>query len=175
MVDVIIENIIATAHLNQEINIEQLAESMSDATYKPDDFGGLVFHFDNPKSEVLLFPSGKLLCTGAKNHEISSEYIQQVVRKLKEQNIQVDNLSVDIMNIVASSDLETMIPMDTIRNRLSTEDITFQSDDFPGIIYHYNDHTVILIFHSGKIVSTGAKTVDEVITAFKYLEEKLSL
>jgi len=37
--------------------------------YEPEQFPGLIYRMDEPKVVILLFASGKLVCTGAKKEE----------------------------------------------------------------------------------------------------------
>ena len=37
--------------------------------YEPEQFPGLIYRMDDPKVVILLFASGKLVCTGAKKEE----------------------------------------------------------------------------------------------------------
>ena len=174
MTEVIIENIVTSAILKQPIAIEEVASKIPDATYVPEEFPGVVFHFSDPKIDVLLFPDGKIVCTGARKYELAKEKINEVLEKLRKQDFQVEEENMEITNIIASYDLETLLPIDKIVQGLSMEDITYDSSSFPGAIYHYNDHIVLLIFSNGKIVCIGAKTIEELIRVLKEFKEKLS-
>jgi transcription initiation factor TFIID TATA-box-binding protein len=48
--------------------------------YEPEQFPGLIYRVDTPKVVILIFASGKLVCTGAK-HE---EDVYEAVTKLHE-------------------------------------------------------------------------------------------
>ncbi|RLF41755.1 MAG: hypothetical protein DRN12_02325 [Thermoplasmata archaeon] len=174
MTEVIIENIVTSAVLKQPIAIEEVASKIPDATYVPEEFPGIVFHFSDPKIDVLLFPDGRIVCTGARKYELAKEKIEDVLEKLKEKGFTVEEENMEITNIIASHDLENMLPIDKIVKGLSTEDITYDSNRFPGAIYHYNNHIVLLIFPNGKIVCIGAKTIEELLRVLKEFKEKLS-
>jgi len=50
----------------------------------------------------------------------------------------------------------------------------FNPDTFPGLIYHMQSPKIcLLIFASGKIVLTGAKTRQDIDTAFKAIQPTL--
>jgi len=38
-------------------------------TYEPEHFPGLIYRMNDPKVVILLFSSGKLVCTGARKEE----------------------------------------------------------------------------------------------------------
>ncbi|NLX47656.1 MAG: TATA-box-binding protein, partial [Euryarchaeota archaeon] len=51
--------------------------------YEPEQFPGLVYRLDSPKVVVLLFGSGKLVCTGAKVEEDAAEAVDKITEELK--------------------------------------------------------------------------------------------
>ena len=174
MTDIIIENIVTSAILKQPADIDQIASKFPEAVYIPEEFPGIVFHFLDPKIDVLLFPDGKIVCTGAKKYEEAEKKVKEVIRKLREQNFPIEEGSIEIINIVASYDLETVLPIDKITQGFATEDIIYNPNSFPGAIYHYNDHIVLLLFPKGRIICIGAKTIEELLSVIKEFKEKLS-
>ncbi|WP_019178304.1 TATA-box-binding protein [Methanomassiliicoccus luminyensis] len=70
-----VQNIVASSDLGQEINLNAIAISLGleRVEYEPEQFPGLVYRLDEPKVVVLLFGSGKLVCTGArKPHDVEA-------------------------------------------------------------------------------------------------------
>ena len=51
--------------------------------YEPEQFPGLVYRLDKPKVVVLLFGSGKLVCTGASVAEDAEEAVDKITEELK--------------------------------------------------------------------------------------------
>lgn len=78
--DMKIQNIVASANLAGLIDLERSAYSLGRTMYEPEQFPGLIYRMDVPKVVILLFASGKLVCTGAK-HE---EDVYEAVTKLHE-------------------------------------------------------------------------------------------
>jgi len=64
-----IQNIVASASLGGMIDLEKSAYSLGRTMYEPEQFPGLIYRMDDPKVVILLFASGKLVCTGAKREE----------------------------------------------------------------------------------------------------------
>ncbi|MFH1229503.1 MAG: TATA-box-binding protein, partial [Candidatus Aenigmatarchaeota archaeon] len=58
-----LENIVASAKLNRELNLNNIAFSLENTEYEPEQFPGLVYRMDIPKVTFLLFGSGKIICT----------------------------------------------------------------------------------------------------------------
>jgi len=75
-----IQNIVASVNLAGLIDLERSAYSLGKTMYEPEQFPGLIYRMGVPKVVILLFASGKLVCTGAK-HE---EDVYEAVTKLHE-------------------------------------------------------------------------------------------
>ena len=64
-----IENIVASASLDLKIPLEKVVDFLDGTEYEPEQFPGLIYRMGEPKVVILLFASGKLVCTGAKREE----------------------------------------------------------------------------------------------------------
>ncbi len=62
---VTIRNVVASADLGHRIDLEDTANSLERTIYEPDQFPGLIYRSKEPRAVVLVFASGKLVCTGA--------------------------------------------------------------------------------------------------------------
>jgi len=63
---IVVQNIVASASLGGKIDLEKSAFSLGRTMYEPEQFPGLIYRMSDPKVVILLFASGKLVCTGAK-------------------------------------------------------------------------------------------------------------
>ncbi|MDM7274954.1 MAG: TATA-box-binding protein [Thermoprotei archaeon] len=73
---------------------------------------------------------------------------------------------VQIENIVATVILEHPLDLSLIESRLP--DVDYNPDQFPGLVYRLDQPKVTaLIFKSGKMVVTGAKSVNQLVFAVK--------
>ena len=69
--------------------------------------------------------------------------------------------NIKIENIVASTALNVRIPLEKIVEHL--EGIEYEPEQFPGLVYRMKDpKAAALIFSSGKIVCTGARSIADV-------------
>ena len=173
MIDVIIENMVVSTALESSIDLEKISSMNSDASYLPDEFPGVVFHFDEIHMDVILLHD-KILSIGARNFDKAKEGILKVLEKLREQGFQIREKTLEIENIIASCDFETTLPLDKVKQGLMEEDVTYQPGEFPGLIYRYNDHIVFLVFQRGIVICVGAKSVDELLRVIKDFKEKLA-
>lgn len=78
-----IQNIVTSADLGSRINLNKIAMSagLDQVEYEPEQFPGLVYRLDEPKVVVLMFGSGKLIITGAKNPDTDAK---DAVRNIRE-------------------------------------------------------------------------------------------
>ena len=101
-----IENVVASASINQKVDLNQITKNFVDVEYHPDQFPGLVFRLKIPKTATLIFGSGKMVCTGAKSEDLARKAVQEVVRRLKKGGIPIKHeAEIQIQNIVASGNL----------------------------------------------------------------------
>ncbi len=168
-----IVNIVASTSIGDNINLEDVSMILEDSEYEPEQFPGLICHIDNPKAAALIFRSGKVVCTGTKSVEMVKSAIKEIIRRLKEGNIKVnDNFEITTQNIVAAGDLGVKLNLDTISATLT--DTEYEPEQFPGLVYRMKDpNVVILIFTSGKLVCTGARETEECTRAVNKLADQL--
>ncbi len=79
-----IQNIVASANLNVEVDLEKAAYLLPNTMYEPEQFPGLIHRMDDPKVVLLIFSSGKMVITGAKSEEDVQRAVYNIYRKLKE-------------------------------------------------------------------------------------------
>ena len=171
-----IQNIVASASLNQTIDLNLIVEKFPHVEYRPRVFPGLVFRLKKPKTATLIFETGKMVCTGAKSEKAARQAVNKVARELKKHGIPIKNKPViKIQNIVASAELGGEIDLESVVYKLKR--IMYEPEQFPGAVYRMeNPKVVFLIFSAGKLVCVGAKKEQDVYDAVnklqKILEEK---
>ena len=170
-----IENVVASASLDQKIDLKAVVKGFPGVEYRPETFPGLVFRLKRPKTATLIFNSGKMVCTGAKSEKESKRAVMKVVRELKKNGIIIRGKpKLKVQNIVASINLGGLIDLE--RSAYSLGRTMYEPEQFPGLIYRMDSpKVVILIFASGKLVCTGAKHEENVYEAVSKLHETLEL
>ncbi len=82
-------------------------------------------------------------------------------------------LDIRIVNIVVSSSLDHDIPLEKMAATLSNTE--YNPEQFPGLVIRIKEpKTSALIFSSGNVVCTGAKTLDEVRKSLEKIKETLT-
>jgi transcription initiation factor TFIID TATA-box-binding protein len=106
MVKIRIENVVASTALADELDLQTVALGLKGAEYARERFPGIVYRLAEPKTAILLFHSGKMICTGAKSMRDVESSIATVAQQVGNigQRIHVHPRIV-VQNIVASSDL----------------------------------------------------------------------
>lgn len=165
-----IENIVATASLNQAIDLSSIVKVFPQIEYRPRLFPGLVFRLKKPKTTTLIFRTGRMVCTGAKSEKDSKRALKKVVEELRNHGIPISNIpSIKIQNIVASVILGGAVDLENAASKLKR--VMYEPEQFPGAIYRMEDPNVVfLIFSTGKLVCVGAKRESVVYEAVKKLQ-----
>ncbi|MCD6369924.1 MAG: TATA-box-binding protein [Thermoplasmata archaeon] len=170
-----IENIVASTSLAEKLDLSKIALALDGAEYEPEQFPGLIYRLPEPKTAVLIFRSGKVNCTGAKDIEKVEKTIKILVEKLKAAGIEVyDKPKIIVQNIVAVYDLGVELNLTDIAMSLGLENVEYEPEQFPGLVYRIEEpKVVLLLFGSGKVVCTGAKKKEEIVEAIKKLKKEL--
>jgi len=178
MIEVNIQNIVASTIFAEKLDLDIIAQSIEESEYEPEQFPGLVYRLDEPKTATLLFRSGKANCTGAKNIEDVQKSINIIADKLRKIGMDVyeeKNLQITIQNIVATASLEGELNLNEVAMGLGLDNVEYEPEQFPGLVYRINDPKVVmLLFSSGKIVCTGGRKKEDVIIAVEKLSKNLS-
>lgn len=168
-----IENVVASASVDQKIDLNEVTKKFPDTEYHPDQFPGLVFRLKTPRTATLIFRTGKMVCTGAKSEEMAVKAVQTVVEKLRKGGIKIKNdAEIVVQNIVAAINLGGKIHLEHAARTLPRS--MYEPEQFPGLIHRMLDpKTVILLFASGKLVCTGAKKEADVYRSVNNLHSLL--
>ncbi|MFQ6051875.1 MAG: TATA-box-binding protein [Candidatus Hydrothermarchaeota archaeon] len=170
-----IENVVASTSLEKELDLETIALALENAEYEPEQFPGLVYRLKDPKTATLIFGSGKLVCTGAKSIEDVRRAIEKTIAQINEAGVEITTEpEIVIQNMVASADLNTELNLDAIAIGFGLENVEYEPEQFPGLVYRLKDpKVVVLLFGSGKLVCTGAKKPEDAERAVQKVIEEL--
>lgn len=164
-----IQNIVATTSLNVKVPLTKLVKSNANTEYNPEQFPGLVLRIKNPKSAVLVFSSGNLVCTGTKSITQVNKVIEQVIKQLKKIGVYVkDKPKITVQNIVASGSINLMLNLNELSLKL--ENTEYEPEQFPGLVYKLMEpNATFLLFSNGKLVCTGTKNKKQLEESMKQI------
>ncbi|MHA1646560.1 MAG: TATA-box-binding protein [Promethearchaeota archaeon] len=167
-----IENVVATVTVSlgkiEKMDLTVIARYYSDVEYNPERFPGLVMRIAEPKATILVFSTGKMVVTGMRRADEAEAVVSEVVKRIRKCKINVSNPEIIIQNIVASGDLSCSVDLNLASVVL--ESCMYEPEVFPGLIFRMKvPKTVFLIFSTGRVVCTGAKTKEIVAEAVEKL------
>lgn len=165
-----IQNIVASATLNQRISLKLIGEKFPHTEYSPRVFPGLVFRLKKPKTATLIFETGKMVCTGAKSEKEAVQAVNKVTKELRNHGIPITSKpDIHIQNVVASAELGGEIDLENVVYKLKR--VMYEPEQFPGAVYRMDvPKVVFLIFSAGKLVCVGAKKEKEVYDAVSNIQ-----
>jgi transcription initiation factor TFIID TATA-box-binding protein len=164
-----IQNIVATTALGKDVPLVKLAKTIPNTEYNPEQFPGLVLRIKEPKSAVLVFSSGNLVCTGTKSIAQVKKVIEQVIKTVKKINVKVtDKPKITVQNIVASGTINMKLNLNYLA--LALENTEYEPEQFPGLVYKLVEpNATFLLFSNGKLVCTGTKNNQQLTDSMEEL------
>lgn len=171
-----VHNLVGTCMIHSSIlplNLKHISRIVPNSHFDKQKFAAITLRLHNPVCTVLLFTSGKLVLTGSKTFAECICACNRIVQLLQTGTPGVIFFLkwVNIQNIVGnvnvcSSDHETL-DLERFHKDHSVY-CTYQKNMFPGLIYRpVNSPVVLLLFSSGKIVLTGAKSASSMHNGWK--------
>ena len=84
-----VQNIVSSINLGGKIHLEKSARTLPRSMYEPEQFPGLIHRMLDPKTVMLVFASGKLVCTGAKKETEVYRSVHNLHSLLEEKNLMI--------------------------------------------------------------------------------------
>lgn len=172
----VIHNIVSTSQIRSDapIDLSALSNLLPHSFYDKQRFAAITIRLKSPDCTTLLFSSGKLVVTGARNfHEcvLASLCVSRILRDaFPGRGFALVNC--EIQNIVAHVELpvgEGRLDLQGMYCKLELN-CMYQKTMFPGLIYRPEASPVVLLcFYSGKVVITGGKTIRDVHEGWRKL------
>ena len=176
MAEITIQNVVASTAIGDELDLDEISEIFEQAEYEPEQFPGLVFRIADPKTAALIFRSGKVVLTGAKSVAAVHTAIGIVVNELTAKGIAglSGTPEIQVQNIVSTADLHSELNLNAVAIGLGLENVEYEPEQFPGLIYRLKvPKVVVLLFGSGKLVVTGAKSKEDAMEAVDKIHAEL--
>ena len=224
-------NVVASTRVAEELDLPDIAIQLN-CEYEPEQFPGVVYRVKDPKLAILMFRSGRAVCTGGKNKDNIHTGIERMIGDLRNAGIEtwdLKDVEIEVQNMVATyalfypedydgtarmDDNHTRVidvegggiraatdeevkeedprirgiregePLAAVPRRLNLNNLTFhlpfdkveyEPEQFPGLIYRLDYPKVVcLIFSSGKMVITGARTKSDFFEAVQFIQDELA-
>ena len=161
-----IQNVVSTFFLGRKkINLKKICGKLKYLEFNPHKFAAATVRLKYPRTTQLIFGSGNVVCTGGKNIKSSCLACRYCVNIFQRSGLHVGFYDFKIQNIVGSTGIEEPIDLLKIKNDYGPF-TSYEAELFPGLIFRLRSPRIVyLLFRSGRIVVTGAKTEEQL---FKY-------
>jgi len=87
IVDIV--NVVASATLDQKLDLYKIQDKFPTVEYNPEQFPGVIHRMLDPKTVILIFASGKLVCTGGKTEEDVYRFVHLLHSMLEEKELMI--------------------------------------------------------------------------------------
>jgi transcription initiation factor TFIID TATA-box-binding protein len=163
----VIQNVVATVNLAlKPLDLKEIALRARNAEYNPKRFAAVIIRIRDPKTTALVFASGKVVVTGAKIESDAKAAAKKYAGIIRRIGMQCRFTEFKVQNIVASCDVRFPIRLEGLAYT-HNHFCSYEPELFPGLVYRMAEpKVVLLIFVSGKVVLTGAKSREDIQTAY---------
>ena len=171
------QNVVVSATIHRDLPLEKLATQLEGAEYNPEQFPGLIFKIENPKASSLLFSSGKIICTGTKSIAEARRAIDKIIEEIEKIGLKVEGKpEIEVQNMVASGSVGGKLNLNEIVFKF--ENTEYEPEQFPGLVYKLSASPILsnitfLLFGTGKIVITGARSEKQIKESVQLLRQQL--
>ncbi len=100
-------NVVASTRVAEELDLPDIAIQLN-CEYEPEQFPGVVYRVVDPKLAILMFRSGRAVCTGGKNKDNIHTGIERMIGDLRAAGIEtweLDDVEIEVQNMVATYSL----------------------------------------------------------------------
>mgnify|MGYP001964692870 CR=1 FL=1 len=164
------QNVVATFNLGiDSMDLKHLAMSTLYVEYNPKKFAAATCRIVYPRTTALIFASGNMVCTGAKDELRARLAGRKYVYILQNAGFNVKFCNFKIQNLVASVNVGGLLKLREIARDYGAC-CGYEPDLFPGLVFRVeNPKIVYLCFRSGKIVITGGQAREAVMQSFEHV------
>jgi transcription initiation factor TFIID TATA-box-binding protein len=170
-------NLVGSLRLERELDLSALSVDLENTEYHPETYPSMIYRpFGEGSVSILTPSSGRLAIVGAKSKQELIDAVEEFLSTINNLGIETDKTSDDmlIQNVVVNYDFEREFDLSVVAIALDLNNVEYEPEQFPGLIYRsHSGNATILMFASGKVVITGAKTYLNSIQACDELCEKL--
>ena len=174
MVTIRVVNLVITTDLEHNLHLEKIMSTLPNVEYNPEQFPGLIMRIRDPKTSALLFSSGRVVCTGARDVAGAKKAVHKIIDSLKKVNVKIKiEPKLKIQNLVGAGELGFDLNLNELAVKL--RNVEYEPEQFPGLVYKMKEphHSSFLLFSNGKIVCTGTKSENEMKRCLKQLVKDL--
>ena len=171
-----IVNVVGSGNLDVEIDLERLSGDINEsiASYDPDKYPAMYVRFTEDAPLITVYRTGKYIITGGDSEEELHIFREQLLSLFSDLGVleEAKDEWFEVQNYVCTSELGNVQNLNALTIGLGLEKTEYEPEQFPGLIYRPNSgDAVILVFGTGKVVITGARTLEEAQAVFDSFRE----
>ena len=170
-------NLVGSLRLERELDLSALSVDLDNTEYHPETYPSMIYRpFEENSISILTPSSGQLSIVGAKSKQELIDGVEEFLSTINNLGIESDKTSEDILiqNVVVNYDFKRELDLSVVAVALDLNSVEYNPEQFPGLIYRsHSGNATILVFASGKVVVTGAKTYLKAIQACDELYNRL--
>lgn len=159
-------NVVSGFDIGIKVDLKDIARRALNAEYNPNRFNAVVMRIREPKTTALIFPSGRIIVTGAKSvddSKLACRKIARIIQKLNYTQAQLKDWKV--VNLVGLIELPFEINVTRLAIRKPFLGM-WEPEIFPAFVGRIlKPKMTFLAFSSGKIVVAGFKKQKDLDTA----------
>ncbi len=167
-------NVVGGGDLGCELEVDEVIDAVSDrvdeARVTRPSMG--LIRFDDEGPSIGLFRTGKFQIRGAQDEKSLFCVKERFIELLDSLGVPVGDPTFDVLNVVFLADTGSPIALEQIISQLGVENVDYEPEQFPGLVYSRSTTGVTLnVFASGKVILLGATertTVEQAFAEFRH-------
>lgn len=165
-----IQNMVFTLDLGVSLSLSDIASQYHwFVEYNPARFAAVIMRLRSPVATLLLFGTGKGICTGCKSSwdlGIALTNLRDLLTRIR---VCVPYVRSRVTNVVADASMGMDLDLNVVASLLPTES-WYEPEIFPGLFFRPAEGGVtLLFFKSGSIVLTGNKSEAAAMVASRHV------
>ena len=124
-------NVVASTRVAEELDLPDIAIQLN-CEYEPEQFPGVVYRVADPKLAILMFRSGRAVCTGGKDEDNIHTGIERMINDLRSAGIttwDLKDVEIEVQNMVATYALHYPEDYDGVAEREFSDLFVYENKD----------------------------------------------
>jgi len=167
------QNVVTACHLGVPLDLRQIAIRARNSEFNPQRFPACIMRIQAPRTTALAFSTGKMIVTGAPDVPSAKRATKKHALLLKKVGFDVRITNYRISNMIGTTDVHVPVALETFAARYPHQ-TSYEPEIFPGAMFYMTEPACCCtVFCSGRITITGVKSVEDLETAGRKIDELL--
>ncbi|MGA1821162.1 MAG: hypothetical protein ACMUIG_01390 [Thermoplasmatota archaeon] len=170
-----IENIVMRANLGCTLDLDRLSRGFEGSEFDPEKFPGMIYRMEDVRIAALLFTSGNMVITGARDLESAGKTFRKLVERISDMGFPVNRDAEPVVqDLVLLGDIGRKVELSELDITDSGPTETYNPDEYPGLIISASDGRMsMILMPSGKVVITGGTDLEKMSRELDSLMESI--